>query len=172
MPSQKRMDSLYMGIAERIAQMSNAKRAKVGALIVKGDNIISMGWNGTPSGDDNECEDRKYMDSGAGGWLSPEEIEFNWPYVDDAGKRYSLVTKKNVLHAESNALLKLLACDYPVSTLGSTLYVTLSPCSDCAKLIKQAKISRVVYLNQYRDADGVKTLSDKGIKVEQFSNEE
>lgn len=172
MPSQKKMDALYMGMAERIAQMSYATRAKVGALIVKGDNIISMGWNGTPAGDDNECEDTQYMDQGAGGWLNPDEIEAMWPHVDTDGKRYRSVTKKNVLHAESNALLKLLACEHPVSTAGSTLYVTLSPCVECSKLIKQAKISRVVYKQQYRDADGIKGLSDRGIIVEKFSNEE
>jgi len=172
MPSQKRMDALYMGIAEHIAKMSYAKRAQVGALIVKGDNIISMGWNGTPAEDDNTCEDVELMDSSAGGWLNPDEIEAQWPLVNEDGKRYKLVTKKNVLHAESNALLKLLACDYPVSTSGSTLYVTLSPCCECAKLIKQAKISRVVYLDQYRDADGVKSLVDRGIQVDKFSSEE
>lgn len=168
MPSQLRMDALYMGIANHIAKMSYAKRAQVGAVIVKGDNIISMGWNGTPAGDDNACEDKEYMDRGAGGWLNPDEIEATWPYVDTDGKRYRLVTKKNVLHAESNALLKLLACDHPVSTTNATLYVTLSPCSECAKLIKQAKISRVVYLDNYRDTGGVKLLSDRGVAVEQF----
>ena len=172
MPSQKRMDVLYMDIAQRIAKMSYAKRAQVGAVIVKGDNIISMGWNGTPSGDDNECEVYDYMDRDAGGWLNPDEIEGRWPYIEEVtGKRFSLKTKPEVLHAESNALMKLLACDHPVSTSGATLYVTLSPCSECAKLIKQAKISRVVYLNAYRDAGGIKALSEKGIDVEQFSTE-
>lgn len=166
MASQASLDRLYMDIAERIAQQSSAVRAKVGAVIVKNDNIISMGWNGTPAGDDNECETREYMDRGAGGWLNPDEIEMHWPFLDaDSGRRYCLKTKPEVLHAESNALMKLVAAGSAGSE-GATLYVTMSPCADCAKLIKQAKIRRVVYRVEYRDRSGIEFLRTRRVQVD------
>lgn len=141
MDKQKKLDSLYMDIAERIGNESHGKRAKVGALLVKGDNIISMGWNGTPSGDDNSCE-----------------------YENENGE---LVTKREVLHAESNALMKLVSSGF-MSAENSTLYVTLSPCFDCAKLIKQAKIKRLVYKNEYRDISGLDFLSSRGVEIKRI----
>jgi dCMP deaminase len=166
MPSQSKLDKLYMSFALHAANMSYAIRRKVGAVLVKGDNIISYGWNGTPTGFDNYCEDKSYMDRGAGGWLDPIEIDSIWPlsqemkYGDFAGQevRYKLITKPEVLHAESNALMKLLHSDNPVSTKGATLYVTLSPCFECSKLIVQAGINRVVYNEEYRIIDGLEFL--------------
>lgn len=179
MPTQREMDKLYLDIARRVAQMSRATRSRVGAVLVKGKNILSYGWNGTPSGFDNVCEYKEYMDRGAGGWLNPDEIEERWPleqfmkYGEWAGTsvRYRLVTKPEVLHAESNVLMKLLASDNPVSTTGSTLYLTLSPCFECAKLIKQAGIIRIVYIEKYRITDSLDFLQKVGITVEQWQDD-
>ena len=165
MANQAELDQLYMDIAIRISQMSHATRAKVGALIVKHDNIISMGWNGTPAGDDNACECVEHAPDNL--TMSPELVEKTFPLVDAAGLRYRLVTKPEVLHAESNALMKLVASD-GVSSEGSTLYVTLSPCRECAKLIKQAKISRVVYRDSYRDSSGIKFLEERGVVIDEL----
>ena len=134
-----------MSIAAKVAQMSYARRAKVGAILAKDDNIISYGWNGTPSGDDNTCE-----------------LE-----LEDG----SLQTKPEVLHAESNLLSKLTKSGGTGSS-GATLYVTLSPCAECAKLIKQSGIARVVYRDKYRDSSGIDFLNSRGIIVEQLSLEE
>lgn len=141
---QMRMDMLYMDIATRVAKMSYGIRAQVGAVLVQGDRIISYGWNGTPSGDDNTCE-----------------IE-----VDS-----KLVTKAEVLHSESNCLMKL-ASTGGEGSLNSTMYVTMSPCFDCAKLIKQAKIKRVVFGTAYRDSTGIAFLRDRGVVVDQLPAEE
>lgn len=165
MASQAELDALYMDIAVRISNMSRATRAKVGALIVKHDNIISMGWNGTPAGDDNECEYADYAPLDL--TISVEHLQEMFPLVDAAGARYRLMTKPEVLHAESNALMKLVARD-GASSEGSTLYVTLSPCRECAKLIKQAKISRVVYKDSYRDSSGLKFLKERGVVVDEL----
>lgn len=142
MPKQEALNSLYMDTADRISQLSHAQRKKVGAVVVKDDNIISYGWNGTPSGDSNECED-----------VLPDG---------------SLVTKSSVLHAELNALMKL-ASHGGVGSAGSSLYVTLSPCIECAKLIKQAKIKNVFFREQYRDDAGIMFLRDRGVDVIQVN---
>lgn len=144
MASLQSMDSMYMDICKRIAEQSRAVRKKVGCVISNDNNIISYGWNGTPSGDDNVCE-----------------------YVDDNG---NLVTKPEVLHAESNALMKLLASKHPSSANGASLYVTMSPCVDCAKLIFQAGITRVRYFERYRDDSGIAFLSGRGIDIEQHDS--
>lgn len=141
MANPKKFDALYMDIAVRLASESHAVRSKVGCVIVKDDNIVSHGWNGTPSGEDNSCE-----------------------YVNEAGE---LVTKPEVLHAESNAISKLAANDQ-ASTRGATLYVTMAPCPECAKLIKQAKIARVVYKDSYRLPDGIDMLRRLKIEVDQM----
>jgi dCMP deaminase len=125
--------------------MSHARRKKVGAIIATENNILSYGWNGTPSGDDNNCE-----------------IE------NEDG---TLTTKPEVLHAESNALMKLVSSG-GVGAQGSTLYVTMSPCKECAKLIKQAKVKRVVFKEQYRDTGGIEFLRVRGVKVEQLEQNE
>ena len=111
---QKKYDVAYLRIAQEWGKLSYCKRRQVGAIIVKNGMIISDGYNGTPTGFDNQCED-----------------ENNY-------------TKWYVLHAEANAITKVSASTQ--SSEGSTLYVTLSPCTDCSKLIHQAKIKRVVYL--------------------------
>lgn len=117
---QKKYDKLYLDIAFRISEMSHAVRKKVGSVCVKEDRIISYGWNGTPSGFDNNCE------------VTSNEI---------------LSTKLEVMHAEQNTICKL--AKHGESSRGSTLYTTLTPCFECAKLIIQAGIVRVVYLEEY-----------------------
>lgn len=140
---QLRYDKAYLRMASSWAKLSHCKRKQVGALIVKDDMIISDGYNGTPSGFDNCCED----DKGETHWY--------------------------VLHAEANAILKVAKSTN--NARGATLYLTLSPCKDCSKLILQAGIKRVVYVNQYKDSEGVDFLEAAGVDVEQIkeiSNEE
>ena len=156
----------YMDTAKRFADLSHAVRLKVGAIIVKDERIISIGYNGTPSGWDNDCEHKEYMGQGAGGWLDPESIVDQWPYTDDAGKRYRLTTKQEVLHAEMNAISKIAKTHE--SALGASLYVTHQPCVHCAKVIYQSGISEVYYADEYRDPAGVIFLEKCGIVVEQI----
>jgi dCMP deaminase len=113
---------VYMKIAIEISNLSRCNRAKVGALIVNNKNIISYGYNGTPSGFCNDCEENN-------------------------------ITKDEVIHAETNAILKAGKNAYD-----STLYLTLSPCLECCKLIKQSGIKKVYYLNEYRDLNGLEKL--------------
>jgi dCMP deaminase len=140
---------LYIDIATRIAEMSFAKRLHVGAVIVKKDNIISFGWNGMPSGWDNECED---------------VVTPTLPYLHGDGP--TLKTKPEVLHAEQNALAKL--AKSTESGDGATMFITHAPCIDCAKLVFQSGISSVYYRNHYRNADGVQFLERAGVKVEKL----
>ena len=157
-----------MDVARRFAELSHARRLKVGAIVVKDDRIISIGYNGMPSGWDNDCEDKLWMDQTAGGWLSPNEISERWPHVEyneDAEEeyRYALKTKPEVLHAESNAIAKLAKSNE--SGDGSDLFVTHSPCLECAKLIYQSGIRRVYYGENYRDDSGLKFLEKSGIEI-------
>ena len=133
---EKKFDASYLEMASVWAKNSYCKRRQVGAIIVKDRMIISDGYNGTPSGFENVCE-------------------------DDNG-----VTKPYVLHAEANAITKVAKSGN--SSLSATLYVTASPCLECAKLIIQAGISRVVYQEEYRITDGVDLLRRAGIQVEKF----
>ena len=130
-------DLHFLEIAKVYARLSHAKRKQVGAVIVKDNSIISDGYNGTPRGYSNECEDS----NGNTHWY--------------------------VLHAEANAITKTAkntsTCD------NSTLYITLSPCRDCCKLIIQSGIKRVVYVEEYRDISGITFLEDFGISCEKIS---
>jgi len=167
---QKYID-LYMDWAERAAQLSHAVRLQVGTVIVKNDSVISYGYNGMPAGWDNNCEDQIW-DSGAGGWLDPEEFDAKYPYAgwhNDAQRdvRYGLKTKPEVLHAETNAIAKLAKNNG--SGDGATMFVTHAPCLDCAKLIYQSGISHVLYRNAYRDSSGVTFLEKSGVQVTQIN---
>lgn len=135
----QKFDKRYLQMAGIWAQNSYCKRRQVGALIVKDKMIISDGYNGTPSGFENQCED----ESGA--------------------------TKVYVLHAEANAITKVAKSGN--SSDGATLYVTASPCVECAKLIIQSGIRRVVYRDAYRITDGIDLLRRAGIEVEQIALE-
>tara|TARA_R110002020_G_scaffold22202_3_gene75009 strand:- start:97 stop:546 length:450 start_codon:yes stop_codon:yes gene_type:complete len=139
---QKRLDVVYLKMAEDLSTLSHAKRRKVGCLIVKDTQIIAEGYNGTPRGFDNSCE-----------------------FIDHLDEMY---TKPEVLHAESNAITKLARSTN--SSQGSTLYVTCSPCFDCAKLIIQSGIERVVYRHMYTNKncmEALALLTKAGISVTQ-----
>jgi dCMP deaminase len=160
-----KMIDAHMTAAEVYAKQSSAKRLNVGCVIVKNDTIIGIGYNGMPSGWTNECEDKHYVGD-AGGWLCLEEILEQWPLEDDEG-RYRLATKPEVLHAESNALMKVARSTN--SSEGATLFVTHAPCVDCSKLIHQAGIKEVYYKNDYRDFKGINFLEKCGINVEKIT---
>ena len=130
---QKRYDLAYLKLAQEWSNLSYAKRRKVGALLVQDGVIISDGYNGTPTGFDNHCED--------------ENGETFW----------------YVLHAEANAITKVARTTQ--SAKGATLYITLSPCKECAKLILQTGIQRVVFTEMYRDQTGVEFLKNAGITI-------
>jgi dCMP deaminase len=163
----------YMDVAKRFAELSHARRLKVGCVIVK-DDIMHPGFNGMPAGFDNDCEDKELMDKSAGGWLSPEEINEQWPYEgyfrdsDDnpIQWRYRLKTKPEVLHAESNAIAKMLKVG--MNTLDADVFVTHAPCIDCAKILFQAGVRSVTFGEKYRDSTGINFLKKTGVIVEQF----
>jgi dCMP deaminase len=163
---------LYMDWADRTAQLSHARRLQVGAVIVKDDSVISYGYNGMPAGWDNNCEDKVY-DTGAGGWIGPEEFEAMYPYTEynedgNESYRYGLKTKPEVLHAESNAIAKLARSSQ--GGRDADIFITHAPCLNCAKLIYQSGISSVYYRNSYRDVAGLEFLEKSGVKVEQVNN--
>lgn len=135
-----KFDIAYLRMAKEWAKLSYCKRRQVGALIVKDRMIISDGYNGTPSGSENNCE-------------------------DEDGK-----TLWYVLHAEANAILKLASSTQ--SAKDATLYLTLSPCKECSKLILQSGISKVVYINDYSDNDGIDFLKQNQISLLKISEEE
>lgn len=131
-------DKAYLRIAKEWSRLSYCKRKQVGAIIVKDRMIISDGYNGTPSGFENCCEDENG------------------------------VTKWYVLHAEANAILKVAGSTQ--SCEGATLYITLSPCKECSKLIHQSGIKRVVYHDGYKDDSGIQFLEKAGVEVELIAN--
>jgi len=136
---QQKYDLAYLAMAKRWSELSHCTRKKVGALIVKDHMIISDGYNGTPTGFENPCED-----------------EENY-------------TKWYVLHAEANAILKVASSTQ--SCKGSTLYLTLSPCRECSKLVFQAGIKRLVYDKAYKDTTGLEFLQKAGVEVVQLDAE-
>ena len=140
----------HIRVAEIYASLSTAKRLQVGAIVVKDNRVISIGYNGMPSGWDNNCED---------------EIGH---VLDDNGKivETRLKTKPEVLHAETNAIAKLARSNE--SGLNATMFITHAPCLDCAKLIYQSGISNVYYRNAYRETAGVEFLLKSGVDVEQI----
>ena len=169
---QKYID-LYMDWANRTARISHAQRLQVGAVIVKDDSVISYGYNGMPSGWENNCED-KIWDKGAGGWLDPEEFDAKYPYEGwhegaQRNVRYGLKTKPEVLHAESNAIAKLARSTS--SGIGASIFITHAPCHDCAKLIYQSGINSVYYRSSYRDTSGIEFLEKSGISVTQIQKD-
>ena len=135
---QLKFDKAYLRIAQEWGKLSHCNRKQVGAIIVKDRMIISDGYNGTPSGFENPCEDA------------------------------SGTTKWYVLHAEANAILKVARSTQ--SCEGATLYITLSPCKDCSKLIHQAGIKRVVFQHAYKDNAGVQFLEKAGVEVVHLEN--
>jgi len=136
----ERYDRAYLKMATEWGKLSHCKRKQVGALIVKDRMIISDGYNGTPTGFENECEDENHY------------------------------TKWYVLHAEANAILKVAASTQ--SCKDATLYITLSPCKECSKLIHQAGIRRVVYQKAYKDDSGLQFLKKAGVQLEHLPVDE
>ena len=134
MPEQAHLDLAYLRMATEWGKLSKAKRKQVGCLVVRDGRIISDGYNGTPHGFDNECEYET---------------------------RFGFETKPEVLHAESNALTKLAKSTQ--SSDGATIYITLSPCFECSKLMIQSGITRVIYCEQYRITDGIDLLKQANI---------
>ncbi len=155
---QKFIDA-YMKTAETFASLSSAVRLHVGAIIVKDDRIISIGYNGMPSGWDNVCEDKIYCDDGDWSEQQLPKTE-NLPWL-----RYKLVTKPEVLHAETNAIAKL--AKSTESGNGASLFVTHAPCLDCAKLVYQSGINSVYYRNSYRSDAGLRFLEKAGVEITQ-----
>ena len=151
-----------MDVAKRFAQLSSAKRLQVGAIIVKDDRIISIGYNGMPSGWSNDCETRDYMPIDSGGWLMPDELWKMFPY-EDGEKRYRLKTKPEVIHAEANAIAKL--AKGVESGDGAIMFLTHAPCLDCAKQIYTAGITRVYYNQSYRNSEGIDFLKACEVEV-------
>ncbi|SFU26990.1 dCMP deaminase [Pustulibacterium marinum] len=135
---QSRYDKAYLRMATEWGKLSHCNRKKVGAIIVKGRMIISDGYNGTPTGFENCCEDENNF------------------------------TKWYVLHAEANAILKVASSTQ--SCEGATLYITLSPCKECSKLVHQSGIKRVVYINAYKDDSGLKFLEKAGVELVHIPN--
>ncbi|MCM5662349.1 deoxycytidylate deaminase [Galbibacter mesophilus] len=135
---QERYDRAYLRMAREWGKLSHCKRKQVGAIIVKDRMIISDGYNGTPTGFENKCED-----------------EDN-------------ITKWYVLHAEANAILKVASSTQ--SCNGATLYITLSPCKECSKLVHQAGIKRVVYSRAYKDDEGLQFLAKAGVELLHLEN--
>ena len=145
----------YMDVAERTGKLSHAIRRQVGAVIVKDNRILSYGYNGMPTGWDNECEKRVYT------LTQPAE------FLDEDGSSYNVVTKDEVIHAEANAIIKL-ARDGE-SGNGSSLFCTHAPCIHCAKLVHGAGINKVYYRHSYRDTIGLDFLEKCNIEVEKIS---
>lgn len=135
-----------MATARNYAELSHARRLHVGAIVVKDDRIISIGYNGMPAGWDNNCE---------------------YTYYDDNGDSHGLRTRPEVLHAETNAIAKLARSTE--SGLDADMFVTHAPCLDCAKLIFQSGIKRVFFGTAYRDDSGVQFLTQSGITVTQVN---
>lgn len=160
-----KFQKLYNNIAHEVARMSHARRLKVGAVIVKDDRVISMGYNGMPTGWDNDCEYTELMpvnDSAAKFEDYPFLGNF-WINGYSVERRYRLRTKPEVLHAESNAISKMAKSND--SGLGADLFVTHSPCLECAKLIYQSGIHRVYFSSHYRDDAGINFLRQSGVEV-------
>jgi dCMP deaminase len=132
----------HMSVAETYAKLSSAKRLQVGAVLVKNDTIIGIGYNGMPAGWDNNCEE----------------------LVHRIAEEPMLKTKPEVIHAESNCLMKVARSTN--STEGADMFVTHAPCIHCAKLIYQSGVRKVYYRNTYRDSDGIEFLNNSGIKIE------
>ena len=137
----------YMKVAELTSTLSYAKRLQVGSVIVKGNKILATGYNGMPSGWDNECE-------------TTEIVELDEKFVRQ------LVTKQEVLHSETNAIAKVSASTE--SSEGATMFCTHAPCINCAKLIYQSGINSLYYRNTYRDTSGIRFLESSGVVVTKY----
>jgi len=147
----------HMKAAEVYSQLSSAKRLQVGCVVVKDNTIIGIGYNGMPSGWDNNCEDKVYANE----WSVDNNV---WEYQEeDSGHPYNLKTKPEVLHAETNALAKIARSTN--SSDGASMFITHAPCLDCAKLVYQSGIKSVYYRNSYKNTDGIDFLNKCNVEV-------
>jgi len=151
-----KLKQAYMKTAETFAELSHARRLHVGAIVVKDDRIISIGYNGMPAGWDNDCE------------YEVEEFQTEYGVGSKLVKTGELKTRPEVLHAETNAIAKLAKSNE--SGLGATMFITQAPCLDCAKLIYQSGIGSVLYRDAYRDTSGVTFLEKSGVTVEKLND--
>ncbi len=167
-----KMIPVYMACAESFASLSSAKRLKVGAVAITPDDVMLYSWNGTASGDDNECEDKIYASDE---WLFSSfeglvkdnpGIDKEYPHEDYLG-RYRLITKLTTLHSERNIIAK--AAKEGVSLKGATVVVTSSPCLECSIQLYQAGVTQVIYKDEYRDTSGLKYLIDHKVSIMKFN---
>lgn len=157
--------NLYMSIAHTVAMASYAVKLKVGAVAVKDHRILSIGYNGTPPGSDNNCEYKDYdLSRDMQGDYFPGSRGM-YPFDDEQG-RYRLVTRNEVIHAEMNAIYKM-ARDGQ-SAVGADIFITHAPCFDCAKAILSVGFKKVWFRNAYRDSSGVTLLTQNNVEVEQY----
>ena len=157
----------YMDIADLTSKLSSAIRLNVGAVIVKGNKILGTGYNGMPTGWTNECEYKEYMPGDS--WdvqLYPLE---EYDTTVESNRRYRLVTKDEVLHAEMNAIAKVSASTE--SSEGATMFCTHAPCINCAKLIYQSGINSLFYRDTYRDTSGIEFLESSGVSVTKYKSQ-
>lgn len=159
----KKFVDYFMSIADLTSKLSYAKRLQVGAVIVKGNQIIGTGYNGMPTGWENNCEniETTYDERDA-------TSSTDWKYDNDTRQYSRLKTKPEVLHAESNAIAKVSRSTE--SSEGATLFCTHAPCIECAKLIYQSGISTVYFKEHYRDDSGLKFLSQGNVNVHQYND--
>lgn len=156
----------YKKVVLQTAELSHAKRLKVGAIAVKNNRIISTGYNGTPAGWDNECE-RIWYPMDIEFEQDPEDFQAEFSLIDDRGNRYQLITKQEVLHAEHNLIAKLAQSNE--SSKDAVMFCTVSPCIECAKLIQSAGIKKLYYIDNYRSNDGLEFLKKCNIEIEKLS---
>jgi len=160
----------HLDVARRYADLSSARRLKVGAIVVKEHRIISIGYNGTAPGDDNNCEELEWMPRNTGGWLAPEEMRQMFPLTGEHAEYgqwpYRLRTLDTVIHAEENAIAKLARSHE--SGDGASMFITHAPCHQCAKMILQSGIADVWYAHEYRNHFGVDYLNSHGVSCQQY----
>ena len=158
--------SAYMDVAERFAKLSSARRLHVGAIVVKDDRIISIGYNGMPAGWDNDCENTVFVLHEE--VMGTDMVSLGYTQTDK-GNWTKLKTKPEVLHAETNAIAKL--AKSTESGIDADMFITHAPCLDCAKLIYQSGIRSVFYRDAYRSEDGIQFLKRSGVTVEKFGED-
>jgi dCMP deaminase len=157
-----RLLQAYMKTAKTFAELSHAKRLHVGAIVVKDDRIISIGYNGMPAGWNNDCEYKEYPDKYD---KHSEWADLQFPLQEPDGTYYRLKTRPEVLHAERNALDKLAKGNE--GGAGATMFITHAPCLECAKSIYGAGIQQVFYGEEYRSIDGIEFLKKCGVEITQ-----
>lgn len=174
----EKMIPVYMSCAENFASLSSAKRLKVGAVAITPDDVMLYSWNGTASGDDNECEDKVYWYQDYSTYVEEEWEDFvydfsamfdahhQYPYIDEGGF-HRLVTKYTTLHSERNIIAK--AAKEGISLKGSTLVVSSSPCLECSIQLYQAGVSEIIYKDEYRDVSGLDYLMNHGVSIKKYN---